>query len=100
HMHYAAWYSSKIRIVSISNLDLVSKFMSTVYRFASLRVFDRVIQEYEIRTKRNACDLIMSSHKFPKIAGFQGNMFEDFAHRKLQNGGTFRVRYLNDDNSE
>ncbi|CAG8635136.1 28065_t:CDS:2, partial [Racocetra persica] len=68
------------------HLDPVSKFTSTVYCFASPRVFDRVIQEYEIRTKRNARDLIMNSHEFLKIAGFQGNMFEDFAYRELQNG--------------
>ena len=42
----------------------------------------------------------MSSDEFPKIAGFRGNLFEDFAHRELQNGGTFRIRCLNNDNSE
>ncbi|CAG8778225.1 31077_t:CDS:2, partial [Racocetra persica] len=82
------------------HLDPDPMFASAVYRFASPRVFDRIIQEYEIRTKRNARDLIMSSHEYPKIAGFRGNIFEDFAHRELQNGGTFRVRCLNDDNSE
>ncbi|CAG8580043.1 2290_t:CDS:2, partial [Ambispora leptoticha] len=81
-------------------LDPDPEFASAVYRVASPRVFNRVIQEYEIRTKRNARDLIMSSHEFPKIAGFRRNMFEDFAHRALQNGGTFRVRCLNGDNSE
>src|SRR6185369_17922883 len=42
----------------------------------------------------------MCSDEFPKIAGFRGNLFEDVAHRELQNGGTFRIRCLNNDNSE
>ncbi|CAG8669724.1 4007_t:CDS:2, partial [Ambispora leptoticha] len=78
-------------------LDPDPEFASVVYRVASPRVFNRVIQEYEIRTKRNARDLIMSS---PEFRMFRGNMFEDIAHRTLQNGGIFRVRCLNGDNSD
>ncbi|CAG8799357.1 10628_t:CDS:1, partial [Cetraspora pellucida] len=82
------------------HLDVNSTFTSAVYRFASPRISDKIIQEYEIRTKRSARDLIMSSHEFPKFAGFRGNIFEDFAHRELRNGGTFRICCLNTNNSE
>ncbi|GAQ91775.1 hypothetical protein KFL_008520010 [Klebsormidium nitens] len=30
----------------------------------------------------------------PTVAGFRGNLFEGFCHRRLKNGGTFRVRDL------
>ncbi|CAG8799827.1 32188_t:CDS:2, partial [Racocetra persica] len=82
------------------HLDPVPRFTSAVYRFASQRVFDKIIREYEIRTKKNVRDLIMNSHGLSHIAGFRGNLFEDFAHQKLQNGGMFRIRCLNNKNLE
>ncbi|CAJ0763256.1 15027_t:CDS:2 [Entrophospora sp. SA101] len=81
-------------------LEVDPTFTNVVYRFASPRVSDKIIQEYESKTRNNVRDLITSSHEFPKIAGFQGNLFEDFAHLELKRGGTFRIRCLNNDNSE
>ena len=59
-------------------LEVDPTFTNVVYRFASPMVSDKIIQEYETRTRNSIHNLITSSHEFPKIAGFRGNLFEDF----------------------
>ncbi|CAI2193055.1 6954_t:CDS:2, partial [Funneliformis geosporum] len=81
------------------HLDVGSTFTDAVYRFASPMISNRLIQAYEIKTKRSVRDFIMSSCEYPMVAGFRGNLFEDLAHIELQRGGIFRVRCLNN-NSE
>ncbi|CAG8572241.1 8331_t:CDS:2, partial [Racocetra persica] len=73
------------QLINEANLD--STFTSAIYQVASPLVSNKIIQEYELKTRRSAQDLIMNSHEFPKFAGFHENIFEDFAHRELQKDG-------------
>ncbi|CAG8629894.1 1532_t:CDS:1 [Ambispora gerdemannii] len=82
------------------HLDVDSTFTEVVYRFASPMVSNSIIQKYETKTKTKVRDFIMSSHEYSTGAGFRGNLFEDLAHKELQRGIMFRIRCLNDDNSE
>ncbi|CAG8752473.1 14604_t:CDS:2 [Gigaspora margarita] len=54
-----------------------------------------LIQAYQTKTRSNVRDFIISSHEHPMIAGFKGNLFEDYIHLELQRGGKFSVRFLN-----
>ncbi|KAF0480809.1 crinkler CRN family protein [Gigaspora margarita] len=76
-------------------LEVDISFTNAVYRFASREVYNKITKNYEHKMRKNARDLILSCDRLPKINGFRGNLFEDFAHLELQRGGTFRVRCLN-----
>ncbi|CAG8846063.1 4634_t:CDS:1, partial [Racocetra persica] len=68
------------------HLDVKSNFTEFVYRFTSSRVSDLMIQAYETKTKIDVRNFVASSHEHPMIAGFRGNLFEDYAHLELQRG--------------
>lgn len=46
-----------------------------------------LIQAYQTKTRSNVRDFIISSHEHPMVAGFRGNLFEDYIHLELQRGG-------------
>ncbi|CAG8602124.1 11129_t:CDS:2, partial [Cetraspora pellucida] len=77
------------------HLDVTSNFTKVVYRFASPKVANLMIEKYLIAKRTDVRNLITSSND-PITAVFRGNLFEDYAHLELQRGGMFRVRCLND----
>ncbi|CAG8701181.1 7722_t:CDS:1, partial [Ambispora leptoticha] len=49
------------------HLDGYPTFKKAVYHFASPKVSEKLIQEYETRTKSSIRNLIMSSNTFPDV---------------------------------
>ncbi|CAG8499076.1 16870_t:CDS:2 [Cetraspora pellucida] len=70
------------------HLDVNSNFTEFVYRFASSRVSDLMIQAYKTKTKIDVRNFVTSSHEHPMITGFRDNLFEDYAHLELQRGSS------------
>ncbi|CAG8834519.1 21186_t:CDS:2, partial [Racocetra persica] len=73
------------------HLDVKSNFKEVVYRFASPMVSNILIQAYQTKTRSSVRDFIISSHEHPMVAGFRGNLFEDYAHLELQRGDVDEV---------
>ncbi|CAG8520915.1 6823_t:CDS:10, partial [Cetraspora pellucida] len=51
------------------------------------------LDAYETKTKIDVHNFVASSHEHLMIAGFRGNLFEDYAHLELQRGA--RKKYYN-----
>ncbi|GBB85883.1 hypothetical protein RclHR1_12330004 [Rhizophagus clarus] len=69
-------------------------FRKYKFCFASSFVSDSLINAYERYHHSSVRDFLQSSYSEPKASGLRGNLFEDYAHRQLQKGGTFRIREL------
>jgi hypothetical protein len=69
-------------------------FKKYKFCFASSLVSDRLINAYERYQYSIIRDFLQSSFSEPKASALRGNIFENYAHRQLQKGGTFRIREL------
>ncbi|CAG8553386.1 10183_t:CDS:2 [Funneliformis caledonium] len=83
----------------IVHLDMHSGFTNMTYHFATNELASRLIDEYENKTRNSIRNFIVCGRDFPETASFRGHLFEDYSHRKLSKGGSFKVRCLkeNDD---
>ncbi len=77
----------------IIHLDVDSSFTSVTYRFATNELASRLIDKHESKTRNNICNFII------KTALFRGHLFEDYSHRKLCKGGSFKVRCLKENDN-
>ncbi|CAG8462536.1 5574_t:CDS:2 [Funneliformis caledonium] len=83
----------------IIHLDVNSSFTNVTYRFATNELASRLIDEYERKTRNNIRNFIVCGRDFPETASFRGHLFEDYSHRKLCKGGSFKVRCLKENDN-
>ncbi|GBC03489.1 hypothetical protein RclHR1_05140023 [Rhizophagus clarus] len=76
------------------HLDVDSSFTNMKYRFATNELASNLIDEYESKTRNSIRNFIVCGRDFPETASFRGHLFEDYSHRKLCKGGSFKVRCL------
>jgi len=83
----------------IMHLDADSSFTKVIYRFATNELASSLIDKYESETRNNIRNFIVCGRDFPETASFRGHLFEDYSHRKLCKGGSFKVRCLKENDN-
>ena len=63
-------------------------------------VFEEALRKFLTCHDDTVKEFIIMSENFSSLAYFRGLIFENYAHRKLSEGGEFLVRSLDDDDSE
>jgi len=77
-----------------------SGFIQYEYRFASRFVEEGVMERIQSSTWDHLFGFVKDTKSLGEAASFRGVLFERVAHYKLQQGGTFQTRRLNDNISE
>jgi hypothetical protein len=82
------------------HMAVKSGFIQYEYRFASRFVEEGVMERIQSSTWDHLFGFVKDTKSLGEAASFRGVLFERVAHYKLQQGGTFQTRRLNDNISE